>query len=164
MRRSGGGSAVLGYRDYYVVDGGKARNIPSALVTPASIMDNTSMLDLVEYVCSRWQLHPEQATSDTKYGTVPNIVGLEEMGIKAYIPIRSGQGIVSRQRIDPAQNLLPFSLELEFRLRFLQELGNLEEGFLPGIAVALLQEPGQLIAAAFDALDVIVVESFPPLL
>ena len=35
MRQSGGGRTVLGYRDHYVVDGGKARIILSALVTPA---------------------------------------------------------------------------------------------------------------------------------
>lgn len=86
MRPSGGGRAVLGYRDHYVVDGGKARIILTALVTPASIMDNTPMLDLVKYVCSRWKLQPKQATGDAKYGTVPNIVGLEAMGIKAYLP------------------------------------------------------------------------------
>jgi transposase len=86
MRPSGGGSAVLGYRDHYVVDGGKARIILSALVTPASIMDNTPMLDLVKYVCSNWKLQPKQATGDAKYGTVPNIAGLEGMGIKAYLP------------------------------------------------------------------------------
>ena len=54
MRAQGGGSAVLGYREHYVVDGGKARIILSALVTPASIMDNSSLLDLVDWVCSRW--------------------------------------------------------------------------------------------------------------
>jgi len=43
-RPSGGGSAVLGYRDHYVVDGGKARIMLSALVTPASIMDNTPII------------------------------------------------------------------------------------------------------------------------
>ena len=48
MHPSGGGSAVLGYCDHYVVDGGKARIILSALVTPASIMDNTPILDLVD--------------------------------------------------------------------------------------------------------------------
>jgi transposase len=86
MQRSGGGSAVLGYRDHYVVDGGKARIILSALVTPASITDNTPILDLVDWVCSRWRLEPRLAVGDAKYGTVPNIVGLEERGIKAYLP------------------------------------------------------------------------------
>ena len=86
MQPLGGGSAVLGYRDHYVVDGGKARIILSALVTPASIMDNTPILDLVDWVRSRWRLEPKLAAGDAKYGTVPNIVGLEERGIKAYLP------------------------------------------------------------------------------
>ena len=87
MRPSGGGSTVLGYHDHYVVDGGKARIILSALVTPASIMDNTPLLDMVDWVCDRWQLKPKVASGDAKYGTVPNIVGLENRGVKAYIPI-----------------------------------------------------------------------------
>jgi transposase len=86
MQAPGGGSAVLGYRDHYVVDGGKARIILSALVTPASITDNTPMLDLVDWVRARWRLKPKVAAGDAKYGTVPNIVGLEERGIKAYLP------------------------------------------------------------------------------
>jgi hypothetical protein len=86
MQPSGGGNAVLGYRDHYVVDGGKARIILSALVTPASIMDNTPILDLVDWVRSRWRVEPKFAVGDAQYGTVPNIVGLEERGIKAYLP------------------------------------------------------------------------------
>src|SRR6185295_6346250 len=58
----------------------------SALVTPASITDNTPILDLVDWVCSRWRIEPKLAVGDSKYGTVPNIVGLEERGIKAYLP------------------------------------------------------------------------------
>ena len=86
MQSSGGGSAVLGYRDHYIVYGGKARIILSALVTPASIMDNTPILDLVDWVCSRWRIAPKLAVGDAQYGTVPNIVGLEERGIRAYLP------------------------------------------------------------------------------
>jgi hypothetical protein len=86
MRAQGGGSAVLGYRDHYIVDGGKARIILSALVAPASIMDNTPLLDLMDWTCYRWQLQPKIAVGDAKYGTVPNIVGLEKRGIKAYLP------------------------------------------------------------------------------
>jgi transposase len=44
MQPSGGGSAVMGYHDHYVVDGGKALIILSALITPASITDNTPIL------------------------------------------------------------------------------------------------------------------------
>jgi transposase len=86
MQASTGGSAMLGYRDHYAVDGGKARIILSALVTPASITDNTPLLDLVDWVRSRWKIQPKLAVGDTKYGTVPNIVGLEKRGIKAYLP------------------------------------------------------------------------------
>ena len=86
MQPSGGGSTVLGYNDHYVVDGGKHRIILSALVTPASIMDNTPLLDLVRWVCARWQLRPNSGTGDTKYGTIPNIVGLEQLGLRAYLP------------------------------------------------------------------------------
>ena len=86
MQPSGGGSAVLGYRDHYVVDGGKARIILSALGTPASIMDNTPILDLVDWVRSRWRIEPKLAVGDAQDGTVPNIVGLEERGIRAYLP------------------------------------------------------------------------------
>jgi hypothetical protein len=68
---------VLGSRDHYVVDGGKARIILSALVTPASIMDNTPLLDLVDWVSSRWMIKPKLAVGYAKYGTVLNIVGLE---------------------------------------------------------------------------------------
>lgn len=87
MQSQGGGSAVLGYRDHYIVDGGKSRIILSALVAPASIMDNTPLLALVDWTCSRWQLEPNIAVGDAKYGTVPNIVGLENRGVKAYLPI-----------------------------------------------------------------------------
>jgi len=45
------------------------------------------MLDLVEWVKSRWQLDPKIAVVDAKYGTIQNIVGLENAGIKAYMLI-----------------------------------------------------------------------------
>ena len=36
----------MGYRTHYVVDGGRARIIVAALVTPSEVMDNQPMLDL----------------------------------------------------------------------------------------------------------------------
>lgn len=78
--------AKLGYHDHYVVDGGKARIILAALITPASVMDNTPMLDLARWIRFRWRLVPYIAVGDAKYGTVANIVGLEQDGIRAYIP------------------------------------------------------------------------------
>lgn len=86
MKASNGDAAALGYHTHYVVDGGKARIILAALVTPASVMDNTPMLDLARWVRFRWQLRPKIAVGDTKYGTVSNIVGLEQDGIRAYLP------------------------------------------------------------------------------
>jgi transposase len=86
MKSSTAATAVLGYHDHYVVDGGKERIILAALVTPASIMDNTPMLDLARWVRFRWHLHPAIAVGDTRYGTTANIVGMEHDGIRAYLP------------------------------------------------------------------------------
>jgi transposase len=81
------GKARLGYHDDYVVDGGKRRIILSALVMPADVMENQPMLDLLWRVRFRRKLHPRQATGDTTYGTVENIVALEDAGIRAYVPL-----------------------------------------------------------------------------
>jgi hypothetical protein len=50
-------------------------------------MDNTPMLDLVDWVKTKWQLDPKIVIGDAKCGTVQNIVGLEQAGIKAYMPL-----------------------------------------------------------------------------
>jgi hypothetical protein len=81
------GKARLGYHDHYVVDGGKRRIILAALVTPANVMENQAMLDLLWRVRFRRKLHPRQAIGDTTYGTVENIVALEDAGIHAYVPL-----------------------------------------------------------------------------
>jgi transposase len=84
--RSGSGTA-LGYHDHYVVDGGKARIVLAALVTPADVMENVPLQDLLWRVCFRRKLRPRQVTGDTTYGTVENIVALEETGIRAFFPL-----------------------------------------------------------------------------
>ena len=86
MKRTNQSRAKLGYHTHYVVDGGKARIILGVLVTPASIMENTPMLDMARWVRFRWQVNPKIAVADTTYGTVANIVGLEQDGIAAYLP------------------------------------------------------------------------------
>jgi transposase len=86
MRYRGGGLDV-GYHDHYVVDGGKARIVLTALVTPAEVMENLPMLDLLWRVCFRWKLRPRQVTGDTTYGTTENIVAVENAGIRAYVPL-----------------------------------------------------------------------------
>src|SRR5215212_5900905 len=84
--RTGNGTS-LGYHDHYVVDGGKAWVILAALVTPAEVRENLSMLDLLWRVCFRWKLRPRQVTGDTAYGTTEIIVAVEEAGIRAYLPL-----------------------------------------------------------------------------
>ena len=82
-----GSRTSLGYHDHYVVDGGKRRIILAALVTPADVMENQPMLDLLWRVCFRRKLRPRQVTGDTTYGTLENIVALESAGIRAYVPL-----------------------------------------------------------------------------
>ena len=86
MRLKGGG-LHLGYHTHYIVDGGKHRIILTALVTPAEVMDNQPMLDLLWRVRFRWKLYPRQVTGDTKYGTIENIKALEDQSIRAYVPL-----------------------------------------------------------------------------
>ena len=82
-----GRRSALGYHDHYVVDGGKQRIILNALVTPADVMENQPMQDLLWRVHFRWHLHPKRAVGDTTYGTVDNIRALEDAGIHAYVPL-----------------------------------------------------------------------------
>ncbi|MFQ5811434.1 MAG: IS1182 family transposase, partial [Armatimonadota bacterium] len=82
-----GGRARLGYHNQYVVDGGKARIILATLVTAATVMENSPMLDLARWVRFRWRLRPKQATGDKTYATLENIKGLEDDGLKAYVPL-----------------------------------------------------------------------------
>jgi hypothetical protein len=81
------GKARLEYHDHDVVDGGKRRIILAALVTPADVMENQPMLDLLWRVRFRRKVRPRQATGDTTYGTIQNIVALDDAGIRAYVPL-----------------------------------------------------------------------------
>jgi transposase len=81
------GAIRLGYHDHYVVDGGKRRIILAALVTPADVMESQAMRDLLWRVCFRRKIWPHHVTGDAKYGTIENIVAVEEAGIRAYLPL-----------------------------------------------------------------------------
>ena len=83
----GDGRTHLGYQDHYVVDGGKARIILTALVAPAEVQENQPALDLLWRARFRWKLQPRQVTGDTKYGTVENIAAIEREGVCAYFPL-----------------------------------------------------------------------------
>lgn len=82
-----GEPACLGYQNHYVVDGGKARIILHALITPGDVMENQPMLDQLRRVIFRWRVKPKRVIADTTYGTIENIRALEESGIRAYVPL-----------------------------------------------------------------------------
>jgi transposase len=84
---SDGRTPALGYHDHYVVDGGKARIILAALITPADVMENVPMQDLLWRTRFRWHLHPKRAVGDSTYGTTDNIRALEAAGVRAYVPL-----------------------------------------------------------------------------
>lgn len=77
----------LGYHDHYVVDGGRARIILSAFVTPADVQDNQVMLDLLDRVQFRSHLHVHHVVADSKYATGKNLRALAERGIRAFMPV-----------------------------------------------------------------------------
>ena len=81
------GAIRLGYHDHYVVDGGKRRIILAALVTPADVMESQTMRDLLWRVCFRRKIWPHHVTGDAKYGTIENIVAIEDASIRAYVPL-----------------------------------------------------------------------------
>jgi hypothetical protein len=76
-----------GYHDHYVVDGGKQRIIVAAPVTPADVMENVPLRDLLWRVCFRRKLRPDQVTGNTTYATTENIVALEDTDIQAFFPL-----------------------------------------------------------------------------
>lgn len=81
------GNGHPGYHLHYAIDGGKARIILAALVTPAEVMENTPMLDLLWHSRFRWHLWPHHVTGDTTYGTIQNITAIEREGIHAYVSL-----------------------------------------------------------------------------
>jgi hypothetical protein len=82
------GNAHPGDHVHYAIDGGKARIILAALVTPSEVMENTPMLDLLWHSRFRWHLWPHHVTGDTRYGTWHNIAAVEQEGIHAYVPLK----------------------------------------------------------------------------
>ncbi|HEU5425094.1 MAG TPA: IS1182 family transposase [Nitrolancea sp.] len=92
LMKAAGQRPALGYHDHYVVDGGKARIILHALITPADVMENEPMLDQFRRIQFRWHLRPKRVVADTTYGTAENIGALEQAGIRAYVPLPDCEG------------------------------------------------------------------------
>ena len=95
------GHTRLGFHNHYVVDGGKARIILTALVTPAEVQDNQPALDLLWRTRFRWKLRPCQVNGDSKYGTVDNVVAIEDQRIRAYVPLSEAGQVCSRTPTSP---------------------------------------------------------------
>jgi transposase len=79
------GASRLGYHAHYVVEGGKARIILSVLVTPAEVMENQPMLDLLWRTIFRWRARVRRVTGDSTYGTKEIIAAVEKASIRAYL-------------------------------------------------------------------------------
>ena len=85
------GRTVLGYQDHYLVDGGKARIILHAFVTPGDVSESQVLVDQLRRTLFRRKLRPKRLIADAKYGTGENIRAMEEQGIRAYHAVaRSG--------------------------------------------------------------------------
>ena len=103
-----GGRAVLGYQTHYVVDGGRARIILHALTTPGDVREGQALLDLLWRVRFRWRVRPKCAVGDSKFGTVENIMALEDEGIRAYFPLAD-----TEHRKGPYYPLAAFAYDAE---------------------------------------------------
>ena len=81
------GRTVLGYQDHYLVDGGRARIILHAFMTPGDVAETNVLVDQVRRTQFRRQLHPKRVIADAKYASASNIEALESAGIHAYVPL-----------------------------------------------------------------------------
>jgi hypothetical protein len=84
------GRTVLGYQDHYLVDGGRARIILHAFVTPGDVSESQVLLDQLRRTLFRRKLHPDRLIADARYGTGRNVHAIEELGIRAYVPLHEG--------------------------------------------------------------------------
>jgi len=81
------GRSVLGYQDHYLVDGGTARIILHAFVTPGDVAETNVLIDQVRRTIFRRKRQPKRVIADAKYASASNIQALETAGIQAYVPL-----------------------------------------------------------------------------
>ena len=84
------GRTVLGYQDHYLVDGGKARIILHAFVTPGDVSESQVLIDQLRRTLFRRKLRPLRLIADARYGTGRNVRAIEELGIRAFVPLHEG--------------------------------------------------------------------------
>jgi transposase len=78
---------VLGYQDHYLIDGGRARIILHAFVTPGDVSESQVLIDQLRRTLFRRKLRPQRLIADAKYGTGPNLRAIEELDIRAFVPL-----------------------------------------------------------------------------
>ena len=78
---------VLGYQDHYLIDGGRARIILHAFVTPGDVSESQVLIDQLRRTLFRRKLRPQRLITDAKYGTGPNLRAVEELGVRAFVPL-----------------------------------------------------------------------------
>lgn len=74
------------------VDGGRDRIIPGtrlrvSFVTPGDVAETQVLVDPLRRTLFRRTLYPTRMIADARYGTAPTIRDIEELGIKAFIPL-----------------------------------------------------------------------------
>jgi hypothetical protein len=146
MERSNGSD--MGYRTHYVVDGGRARIIMAALVTPFEVTDNQPMLDLLWRVRFRWKLWPRHVTGDTKYGTEDNIVAIEDQHIHAYVPLPDNDHRTAFFSADRAfamsRNVMSTSVQQAKNCTFFRptlQIGSAAIGHVPKTVITVRSKP-----------------------
>ncbi len=81
------GRSVLGYQTHELVDGGRARLILRALVTPGDVTETNVAVDQLHRVIFRRKIHPQRLIADAEYASATNIRALDDDGTRAYVPL-----------------------------------------------------------------------------
>ena len=81
---------VLGYQDHELIDGGRARIILHAFVTPGDVSESQVLVDQLRRTLFRRKLRPQRLIADARYGTGPNVHAIEELGMHASVPLHEG--------------------------------------------------------------------------
>jgi hypothetical protein len=67
--------------------------ILNVLVTPAQVMENQPMLDLLWRTRFRWRARVRRVTGDAKYGTKEIVAAVEGAGIRAYVTMTDSEKV-----------------------------------------------------------------------
>ncbi|MDQ3549106.1 MAG: transposase [Chloroflexota bacterium] len=118
------GHTVLGYQDHYLIDGGRARIILHAFVTPSDVFESQVLVDQLRRTLFRRKLRPARLIADAKYGTGPNLRAIEELDIRAFVPLYDSETATAiyhhtQFTYDAERNVMhcPQGTELKFRHR-----------------------------------------------